>query len=62
MPTFGLGIWPMLGDECTHAVKQALDRSYRHIDTATAYNNDRSFIVRMPKNMRLASPAFASQA
>ena len=40
MPKLGLGTWPMLGDECTAAVLQALELGYRHIDTATGYNNE----------------------
>ncbi|VVN12163.1 aldo/keto reductase [Pseudomonas fluorescens] len=40
MQKLGLGTWPMLGDECTHAVEQALELGYRHIDTAAAYNNE----------------------
>ncbi|MGY2339604.1 aldo/keto reductase [Pseudomonas sp. SDO5532_S415] len=40
MPKLGLGTWPMLGDECTRAVEQALALGYRHIDTAAAYNNE----------------------
>ncbi|MBV6824156.1 aldo/keto reductase [Pseudomonas sp. PD9R] len=40
MPKLGLGTWPMLGEECTHAVEQALALGYRHIDTAAAYNNE----------------------
>lgn len=40
MPKLGLGTWPMLGDECTRAVEQALDLGYHHIDTAAAYNNE----------------------
>ena len=40
MPKLGLGTWPMLGDECTRAVEQALELGYRHIDTAQAYNNE----------------------
>lgn len=40
MPKLGLGTWPMLDDECTRAVEQALELGYRHIDTAAAYNNE----------------------
>lgn len=40
MPKLGLGTWPMLGEECTRAVEQALSLGYRHIDTAQAYNNE----------------------
>ena len=40
MPKLGLGTWPMLGEECTLAVEQALALGYRHVDTAAAYNNE----------------------
>jgi len=40
LPKLGLGTWPMLGEECTRAVEQALSLGYRHIDTAAAYNNE----------------------
>ncbi|MBK4995873.1 aldo/keto reductase [Pseudomonas sp. S37] len=40
LPAIGLGTWPMTGDACTQAVRQALDVGYRHIDTATAYDNE----------------------
>ncbi|PYB78539.1 aldo/keto reductase [Pseudomonas sp. LB-090624] len=40
LPAIGLGTWPMTGSECTAAVHQALDVGYRHIDTATAYDNE----------------------
>ncbi len=40
LPAIGLGTWPMTGTECTQAVRQALEVGYRHIDTATAYDNE----------------------
>jgi 2,5-diketo-D-gluconate reductase B len=40
LPKVGLGTWRMLGDDCTRLVEQALDLGYRHIDTATAYDNE----------------------
>ena len=40
LPAIGLGTWPMTGNACTQAVRQALDVGYRHIDTATAYDNE----------------------
>ena len=40
LPAIGLGTWPMIGSECTQAVRQALELGYRHIDTATAYDNE----------------------
>ena len=40
MPKLGLGTWRMKGEECTKAVLGALDRGYRHIDTAQMYGNE----------------------
>lgn len=40
LPAIGLGTWPMTGSACTQAVRQALELGYRHIDTATAYDNE----------------------
>jgi 2,5-diketo-D-gluconate reductase B len=40
LSAIGLGTWPMTGSECTQAVRQALELGYRHIDTATAYDNE----------------------
>jgi 2,5-diketo-D-gluconate reductase B len=40
LPKLGLGTWPMRSEECSHAVLQALELGYRHIDTASAYENE----------------------
>ena len=34
MPAVGLGTWRLAGRECEHAIKEALDMGYWHIDTA----------------------------
>ena len=40
MPYVGLGVWMAKDDETVQAVKWALEAGYRHIDTASAYNNE----------------------
>jgi Aldo/keto reductases, related to diketogulonate reductase len=41
MPYFGLGVYLSKdGNEVIHAVKDALDYGYRHIDTAAIYHNE----------------------
>jgi 2,5-diketo-D-gluconate reductase B len=40
MPKLGLGTFRLKGDECTQAVLGALERGYRHIDTAQMYGNE----------------------
>jgi 2,5-diketo-D-gluconate reductase B len=40
MPRLGLGTWQMRGAECTTSVLGALERGYRHIDTAQMYGNE----------------------
>lgn len=40
IPQLGLGTWPMLGDEATTAVRNAIDMGYRLIDTAENYENE----------------------
>jgi 2,5-diketo-D-gluconate reductase B len=40
MPKLGLGTWRMKGPECVAAVEGALERGYRHIDTAQMYGNE----------------------
>lgn len=43
IPCIGFGTWQSAeGDECYTAVKTALQIGYRHIDTATAYENEES--------------------
>ncbi|MHB0936388.1 MAG: aldo/keto reductase [Armatimonadota bacterium] len=43
MPLFGFGTWQLAeGDEARHAVAVALQAGYRLIDTAEAYENERS--------------------
>ena len=37
MPLFGLGVYNAVGDDCTKAVKFALQNGYRMIDTAALY-------------------------
>jgi 2,5-diketo-D-gluconate reductase A len=41
MPLLGLGTWQSDGNDAYDAVRHALDVGYRHIDTATAYGNER---------------------
>lgn len=42
IPCVGFGTWKLLESECTDSVKTAIDAGYRHIDTATAYRNEKS--------------------
>lgn len=43
IPTVGFGTWLLAeGDECYHAVAEALRVGYRHVDTARAYRNEAS--------------------
>lgn len=37
IPTIGLGVYQARGDECSNAVKHALDAGYRHFDSALVY-------------------------
>lgn len=36
----GYGTYPLTGQECTNAVRDAIEIGYRHIDTAAIYNNE----------------------
>ncbi len=40
IPVLGLGTFKVPNDQVYHVVRQALDLGYRHIDTATYYNNE----------------------
>lgn len=43
IPKIGFGTWKIKeGDEAYHAVSNALQIGYRHIDTATVYRNEKS--------------------
>ncbi|MCP4385781.1 MAG: aldo/keto reductase [Hyphomicrobiales bacterium] len=40
MPAIGFGTWQLTGDTCVDGVSQALKVGYRHIDTASGYQNE----------------------
>ncbi|KAF1751861.1 hypothetical protein GCK72_018415 [Caenorhabditis remanei] len=40
MPSVGLGTWQMTGDEGKTVIRNAILAGYRHIDTATLYQNE----------------------
>jgi 2,5-diketo-D-gluconate reductase A len=40
IPLIGFGTWQLEGDNAYNGVRAALDIGYRHIDTATAYDNE----------------------
>ncbi|EGT42483.1 hypothetical protein CAEBREN_05093 [Caenorhabditis brenneri] len=40
MPSVGLGTWQMTGDEGKTVIRNAIKAGYRHIDTATLYQNE----------------------
>lgn len=40
IPQIGLGTWQLHGEEAYRVVRQALEIGYRHIDTATLYENE----------------------
>ena len=41
IPALGFGTWQLTGEECSKAVKEALNVGYRHIDTAQIYENEK---------------------
>lgn len=40
IPKLGLGTWQITGGDAETLVAQAIDRGYRHVDTARAYGNE----------------------
>ncbi|WP_051423190.1 aldo/keto reductase [Arthrobacter sp. MA-N2] len=40
IPLLGLGTWPLMDENATAAVVQAINNGYRHIDTAENYRNE----------------------
>ena len=40
MPRLGLGTWQLEGPKASDTVAQAIQLGYRHIDTATRYDNE----------------------
>jgi 2,5-diketo-D-gluconate reductase A len=40
MPVVGFGTWQIRGEKAYDSVRSALDAGYRHIDTATLYENE----------------------
>ena len=40
IPLLGLGTWQSEGDDARRAVQHALEVGYRHVDTATGYDNE----------------------
>lgn len=40
IPQIGLGTWQMHGEEAYRTVREAIGMGYRHIDTATLYDNE----------------------
>ena len=40
IPAIGLGTWALRGEACAKAVAAALQIGYRHVDTATMYDNE----------------------
>jgi diketogulonate reductase-like aldo/keto reductase len=41
MPLLGFGTWRLNGEEAVRATAAALEAGYRHLDTATMYDNER---------------------
>ncbi|MFT4892328.1 MAG: 2,5-diketo-D-gluconate reductase B [Candidatus Nanohaloarchaea archaeon] len=41
IPVLGFGTWQLTGEECVNGVETALEKGYRHIDTAQIYGNEK---------------------
>jgi 2,5-diketo-D-gluconate reductase A len=41
MPLVGFGTWQLTGEQAVDATRDALEVGYRHLDTATIYDNER---------------------
>lgn len=41
IPALGFGTWQLEDENCVKGVKTALEKGYRHIDTAQAYGNEK---------------------
>jgi len=42
IPALGFGTFQLSGEDCTRAVRAALEAGYRHVDTAEYYDNERA--------------------
>lgn len=40
MPQLGLGTYKLRGEECVRVIREAINLGYRHIDTASIYENE----------------------
>lgn len=50
IPAIGLGTYLMKGDECAEAVRRGLEVGYRHLDTASIYENHEAVRTGMQKS------------
>lgn len=50
IPVLGFGTWQLSGETCRKAVREALRIGYRHIDTASHYNNQKAIGAAIKKS------------
>ncbi|WP_308196238.1 aldo/keto reductase [Nocardioides bruguierae] len=50
MPQLGYGVWQIADDEAETAVATAIETGYRHIDTASAYGNEKGVGLGLKKS------------